>query len=298
MNDCNDIIIAVVVINILFHLIGLTALISLYSKSIQKPQRLILISLSIGEVLQNITLFFFIDLFVFNFEDRHIIRVVVLALNKLLYVNLFFIAIERLAKFILNTKYSNYWNEQHTKYLLFVSWIFIFLISVIIFVCANEKEKVLLNMQAIFDLSFILIMSFVFLMIICRYNRITESMKQKLQRTVFIVPFLLVSSFIIFYILPNIINVYYRKKGLKITFGIAFPSLMSKVILFMIHAAVHSILLKDISKYILMKINILLKKLKGSYCRTKDEMDDIYHLELITADPIKIQCHKRLSSIA
>ena len=294
--EYSGILLALAIINTILHFIALSALIPLYGESRQKPQRLLIISVSICEAIQNILSIFHTPSDIFHLDGGHYVGIVVFALNSLLYVSLMYISLERLAKFIFNLNYPRYWNAEKTKYLLLATWLFVFLVALsIYFSGVGYNEEIFQVLQRTLDFTFTITVVTTYCVIIFRYKQSAESLKQKLKKSVFIVPSLLMTTFVVFFILPDVINTY-EIHNIQTLPDLQFICHMLRRLVFLAHAVIYIALLKDVGQFLSIKVNIFLKKLEQCccFCLPRVRNEETQNLELLTAAPVDIQCNKRL----
>ena len=303
--------------NMLLHSIGMYALVSLYRSSPHKPQFLYLINLSACESLFN-----FLAVF------RGIPRLIPLSSNYWIYMdkisyyvsivsftgvfivlqlNMTYITLDRLAKIVLKLRYTWYWGHTKTKYLLIITWCvgLMLCLSVSTIVACNRFDWKAPFFNYIFptmEFSFIGIAGVTCIYIFVEINRKRKNkvsmgvMEIKIIKRLFLVPSLIILSFILLVIIPDLVYHFVvvinknQSEDLKVVCGISYTiNSLTSVTLYMC-------LLPDVRKFIYFTfkmnklINIRNYTMKYTRLRTQSSvayiLPNLYLDQIVQSPPI------------
>ena len=272
----------------------LFAYVQLYQQSLQKSQRLFLINTNVCQALQNI-IWLFSKPFVIQNEPINggYIIVVKEALHGILYFNLIFIAVERVGKFLLNMNYLQYWNAQRTQCLLILTWTSIFATSIAIYSQSKYKEK-FQRFRVTTYIFFVVAVITSYFVVIVRHGKSSKSVRLKLKKSVFIVPSLLVTTFVIFSLIPHIVMICYDLKEVEVSEENVFVCNLLNLCTALAHAGLCIALLSDVRKFLFLKVTIFFDKVKCD-CQ-KGDAGQIQSPEryLLHQTPVDAMCSRRL----
>ena len=221
------------IINMLYHAMGSFLLISIYKRRRQTTQQLYIINLSLTEFIACVMILLeeFPDLIPMNITvsttlklvDKYL-YVIIYVIFCLYYISMMFITMDRLLGVLLNIKYPIYWSKRKTKYLLLTTWIIVVIACVVvstIYKLTKFDYKVFFTtyIHSILNFNFILLVLFTYTYIFHQYTRSVsriqvtrhQSACSRLFHSKFYVSFLLIVSFLIFMVIPNIFYLIYGK---------------------------------------------------------------------------------------
>ena len=224
------------IVNVILHSVGSYLLISLYKSGEHNNQHLYLINLSFSEAFGNLIGIFitpigdFISLSDKNTniidEVQYYIWIIVDTLVEVLYfTSMIYITIDRLLDILLNIRYPIYWNEKKTKYLLFGTWVAGVLLCLVVSLLHaltgyDYDDAFSTYFYPTFDFTFLIISIITYAFIFNKYKKtrvppssiqgdIPRSQQPSafkiFQRSRFFTMFLLITTFIIFVIIPDLI---------------------------------------------------------------------------------------------
>ena len=227
------------VINIFIHSLGSHLLFTLYKKGNKTSQQLFLINLSVIEACINVLRLVFNALTVVYFCNgttsiqvvtQHLKIVAITGGYYLYIISLFYITCDRLLNVLLNIRYRIYWNESKTKQLLVSTWIVISTLSVLVTLVYSFKRNNQ-NMKSIIFMSLFMYIppllniglfivavisySYIFLKHSSACKRRHEvSLFRIFRNSHFFVSVLLVKTFFLLAVLPNIIQTSLKIAGI------------------------------------------------------------------------------------
>ena len=215
-------------VNIIMHSSGSFFLICTYKKERQKVQKLYLIHLCLVEATKNLLLVMvlyvkYIDSASLK-DFQHILFIIIDMLKILYYLFMNYITTDRMFAILLNYKYPLYWRVRNAKCLLMVSWI----LCIVLIVCISlvnsftgyDYHPYNAYVYLFFDIVFIVIALFTYCFM---FNKYKNSLARKIRKismvncgypesffTVFrqsnfYIPFLLITSFLLFMVIPDLI---------------------------------------------------------------------------------------------
>lgn len=248
---------------------GIYALVSLYKNCTHKTQRLLIGNLSLCEILMNLLMTMQnIELMIspatrnYNLFIQYVELIITTGLNVLFYLSMYFITLDRLASVVLNIRYRTVWTTRSTIYLLSATWgLCITGTLVICLVLAITG----LNLESIFtkyihptlDFGFILIALLAYTVIFVTYKKSSERVGNELKKSAFILPSLLVLTFLLFIILPDFIQLGYSISGepMANNLGVVLFCLVLYRISPIADAVLYIFLLKDIRRFLAKKFS-------------------------------------------
>ena len=239
--------------NISIHVVGFYLLLCLKPK---KVQHWFVISLSITEIIKNVVIELTTIPDVMDLSDEtwlvideiHVYLAITYdyGITTLYYMTMYYITLDRLLRILLSMSYPLYWNIKKTKILLLSTWVFSVLVCTILsliykfcgadnglsyFIYVDDTEAAIVAYShPCIDTIFLLLAIATYWTIFCKYalsrrrisissnNRNVESSFQIFIRSPFFVPVLLILSFIIFTVFPNLIFAYYEFSGEEISY--------------------------------------------------------------------------------
>lgn len=253
-------------LNILIHSIGLHLLRCLHNRGRENVQIIYIINLSVTELVVNI--FSFLRNFMRIFSStafrsrsgfRHFVMYTYLldyAVFKFcLYAGMIYITIDRVCGVLLNLTYPCYWNITKAIHLVHLTWstgFFVFVVSGIVYgFYPNSKNVFLIGNYFIivFDILFVIIalISYGSIFNIFRKTRTNsflgrneksqESLWKVFRNSRFYVSVLIVTTFIIFTILPNLLWTFHVVRETDSVFGFMLST--SYAISYLIDGAIY-----------------------------------------------------------
>lgn len=214
-------------LNILCHSVGIFSLASLYKSSTQKTQFLYMINLSVCESLidsssairmvTRIAPMSSSFLIYMESISRYIYIVSYSCVFIVLLLNMMFMTLDRLAKIILNFRYRWYWNPRKATYLIFITWCvgIVLCLSVTTAVACNHFDwrtpffyYIFPTMEFALIILSISTLSSVFLerKRMERHKASEAVIEIKIRKKLFVLPFLIVFSFILLVIIPHLVH--------------------------------------------------------------------------------------------
>ena len=225
-------------INVVLHALGTSLLVSLYRTCQYKEQQVYLIHLSISECLINLleVLRISIDLLKLTGEARSIteeVRYYTLILSFtgisiVYYCDMMYLTLDKLMDIVLNIKYSLYWNVRRARLLLTMTWVIGLSSSVVVSVCHyyfkfDWKSAFFVYFYPIIEFAFILLAVVTYGFIFRKYtqahrripgvsgvslnltnSRYNASAWQLFRRSRFYIPVLLIVTFLVFFVVPDL----------------------------------------------------------------------------------------------
>ena len=220
-------------LNAIIHSFGCYILISIYQNGSQSANQLYIISLSGSEFITSLLVF--IGMLIEYYSDKkisfYISTFYETGLVLIYYLNMFYITVDKLIEIFLNIRYAVYWNEQKAKILLKVTWLtgILFTLSMIFafrfakfdyhISCANYFYPTI-------DFCFLAIAFLTYGFLFHKFkntrniptgNNINgqrvqqRSICQTFRQSKFYISVLLISSFILLKIIPDLIFMLYAK---------------------------------------------------------------------------------------
>ena len=216
--------------NICLHSLGLYLLICLHHRDGEDVQLIYIMNLSATEL--TVTVLYLIKLILLAVYGTvspvmmkvdvyvHIITKTILAFN--FYTSLLYIVIDKLLQVLLNITYPIYWSAKKTKYQLAGTWI----IGLVIFICVIipfqisgfDYNKFTRIFSLIFDIVFVFVAISSYSFIFYRYKQTRVNPAQRrgvpnpeqsifriFRNSRFFISVLLISSFLLFMVIPNLI---------------------------------------------------------------------------------------------
>lgn len=214
---------------VILHGIGLYALTKRYTstRACNRPQMLCIISMSFGELVYCVIYSLLTLLKLYASNHRHVFYVLIEQIEHeylatIYFLNMLFITVERLAKVSLSLRYPLYWNAARTKTLLVATWIIVAILMLLDCLLNNINQRVsyiFFYSQFIYpvlDISFIVIAAFTYCVIIYKWKKNSQIYRRNFKSSVFIVPSLIIASYVVFVIVPDTINVYQNVANLEL----------------------------------------------------------------------------------
>ena len=209
------------VFSFITHLIGLHLLAISYQGCRNKQQRLLLVSLSVNEAL--FSLLFSIQEIILLTESEseahsrntigfyiHIITST--GLNMTFYRNMFYITIERLVCISCQSQHAKYCTVSTVKYLLGATWMTALVLN-IVFCCLyaitgkHFFEWIFQYIFPVLDIVFLLVACISYTFILLVVHRSSKRIGSGLKKFTFVIPLLIVLTFLLFVVLPDLITV-------------------------------------------------------------------------------------------
>lgn len=200
------------------------ALISIYNAGSLNHNQLYLLSLSLTEILISLLRFLteMTDFLDYQSVNDYIVPFSSTGVYLIYFLNMFYLTIDKLFEILLNIRYPVYWNERKTKVLLVLTWLSGLLLSIAVTIVTQIKFfdywVVLEYIYPAVDFSFLFVAftTYGFLFQKFRRTRISPTDGKKrlsiwkaFRQSTFYVTILLVSSFIFFVVIPDLIFLFY-----------------------------------------------------------------------------------------
>lgn len=280
--------------NVFIHAWGTYALLSVYKNSRHKPQRVYLINLSLCELLLNLleAIRNIPELLspssqgnlVTNQLSHYILIISFTGISFVYYLDMIFLTIDRLAKIILSLDYPQYWNEKKAMLLLLGTWLVgatlcLFVSLFCAFVGFHWKDFFFKYFYPTLEFLFLIIALLTYIMIFNKFNKTSKNLSLsatriasplKITRTqppgeslskfkrfrdsFFFLPSLLVSTFILFMIVPDLVYLFIGIIHGNATDVLKNACWISYAISNLIDAVLYIFLLKDVRCFLLKRI--------------------------------------------
>ena len=257
--EINVTLITLTVLNLLFHSIGSFLLVTQYRNGKKTVQQMFIINLSLTELSASIVMLLEevpelipLDVSVSRVIETisEYIYVIIYVIFCLYYISMVYITMDRFLGILLNFKYPLYWNRTKTRYLLTTTWL-VSIITCIAVCVVYSQEKVDYRLfftkyiHSVFNFGFIALIVVTYSYIIRKFRKrattslhinFTDQQPQTLCNMIckekFYVCFLLVTSFILFMVIPNLFYLFYDlsaskhqlKDEVKVFYQISFLS--------------------------------------------------------------------------
>ena len=224
--------------NIFLHGIGAYILACLYHKGQPNPQKVFIIHLCVCELLINLFECFrqLFDFLPFTGQDylniaavqNYMLIIMFTGISFVFYALMFYITLDRLLNILLNIKYKIYCHHRGAKYMLQVTWVVGLVISTTVSLTYHflgfDWETVFFKcFYPILEFAFILIVLVTYVLIFrkykqslklsCRQVKTVESRSNEFRVSRFCVPVLIILSFVVFMLLPDLIYLFYGVLG-------------------------------------------------------------------------------------
>lgn len=227
--------------NVILHGIGSYLLTCIYRKGERSAQKIFIINLSVCELVMNLMECIRRTIELYKLADslshtanefqHYLLIVIFTGVSFVFYMDMIFLTLDRLLNIILNFKYPIYCNESIAKYLLFVTWIIGAMISLSVIIAHYVIEY---TWESFFfkyfyptlEIAFILLALGTYVVIFRYYRKSLEiQFKNKkysnnetedsnvFRISRFFVPILLIASFIIFMLIPDLVYLFYGILG-------------------------------------------------------------------------------------
>ena len=273
-------------LNVVLHTIGTHALVSIYGRSRHKPQRLYIINLSVCEGLinllegiRNVPEFFSISSHVKPTVDaaRYYVSIITFTgISFVYYLDMIILTLDRLATIILGLKYSQYWDEMKAKCLLIVTWVIGICISIAVSLAFALKG---FDWETVFYKYFYPTLEFCFIIIaVLTYSLIfrkrsnstrklsnisgmevpvnKESKCKEFKKSFFFVPSLLIITFFVFMIIPDLTYLFVGIINNNPSETLSVTCWISYAVSNLADAGIYIYFLPDIREYLLIKFRI------------------------------------------
>ena len=212
------------IVNFVLHSIGLHYLRILYPGWRNKQQRLLIANLSLCEALCSI-LFATQEIIFINGPKTDDVSIYIqinttVGLNLVFYASIIFITLDRLLHVVFRGTHEHYCTLFLTKCLIGTLWLTAFLLN-IFFCCAYGitgeyyESWIIKYILPALDGIFLIITSTSYTTIIVISKRSSQSVGVELKRAPFVMASLLVLSFVLFIIVPDITSTVYRSQRIN-----------------------------------------------------------------------------------
>lgn len=272
--------------SVVLHSIGSYGLVAVCGQNRSKEQRLFILNLSICDALFNVLYIPSDSLYLVQLyksqklnqsiatvtnetfvEDEHsdiaiaknFIEIsMYIGMNIMVYTSLSYITLDRLGKTVLGLMYNKYWNKRKTKRLIYSTWIIAFVMTVIAWIFEQHVESywelVTTYMYPLFDLMLIPIFLVTYVKIFLTYKRSTERFSHMCKRTFFVVPLLLMTSFCIFVIIPDLIHLSNAMEFMRMSKELHDGTKILYRMQFIMDAVIYIFVLRDVRQFISLRI--------------------------------------------
>ena len=226
-------------ITTIFHILGSYLLIYQYRNGLQNSQQLFLINLAIAEGVTNLLQFLanpISDMISMSPKTALVIQECQYYIKTIrgygfvtvYFLTMIYLTLDRLFDILLNIRYPLYWNENHTSKLLIVTWAIsittTITVSVLYHYTGSDFHKILdIYIYPTFDILFIIIAFLTYSFIFHKFKQTRVSPTQNtngmstsagqnifkvFQKSRFYIPVLLISTFIFFMAIPDLLNLF------------------------------------------------------------------------------------------
>lgn len=296
------------VTNAVVHTIGAYALISLYPASRHKPQRIYIINLAISEALVNsievirdipefLTLSPESSILVQKMRN-YLLMVSFIGVSFVYYFDMIYLTLDRLLKIWLSLKYPQYWNEDRAIYLLIGTWSvgFSLTLGLVIANVLNEFQWQLYVYRYFYpplEFLYIIIAFATYWAIFQKYRssnlrlstislasvnnmsmRPQRSLCQEFRRSFFFIPFLLISTYLVFMIIPDLTFLFEAVIKDKYSEDLQNLCWISYAVSNLLDAAIYIFFIKDVRLF-------LIDKLYKLSCRTRQPKESTMPLQAV-----------------
>ena len=310
------------IVNITLHSLGSYLLINLYQQGLKNSQQVYLINLSICELMLNILeCLNIIPDFVsipksisYEIQEiQHYILIVIFAgMSFVFYMDMVYITLDRLLNVSYKLKYFAYWDELKAKRLLFVTWLIGLLSCVSIsllhyFTEYQWKDLYFKYIYPVLAFAFFLLALVTYSVLFKEYKRSYKMSRQvrhcrtrKTQhrkvttvmtvfcKSRFIVSVLIIFSFLIFILVPDLVYLFFGIVGNNKTDCLIDYYWISYAVANMVDAFIYIFLTPSVNSLLCKKTRRLFR-VKTSYKvdqRCKYNQSDIYNLNAICKNTI------------
>ena len=277
------------IVNVILHSLGTSLLISTYKTRKQEVQHIYLINLSITECLINLLdiLRNFPELIEVNKDARVIVRGVseyliifsYAGISVVYYVTMVYITLNKLMEIVLTISYPIYWNERKAKYSVYTTWVIAFFMSSAValshaFTTYNWEHAFFMYFLPMVDFGYVILAVLTYAFIFSKYKhsklnppaamfkgnigKPKESAFHMFRKSKFLMAGLLIMSFLVFMIIPDLIYLFLlilpRKTSKYIQFGCWISYACSNIV----DAFIYIFLQRELRK-------VLKKKMRNFY---------------------------------
>lgn len=235
-----------ILLNIIFHSIGCFLLVRLYKNGRQNVQQIYLINLSITHALGNVFQLVSRVLLIVSFpviSEKPVCDFQYFLINAMFtlftfsyYMSMIYLTIDKALDILLNIKYPLYWNEKKAKHLVYATWVFGVILCLSVFFLYTFLE---LSFESVADVFFLYFyptfdFSFILLAVVC-YSFLFHKYKEArmapakircgndvekcgslfaiFRTSRFYISVLLICTFLLFMVLPNMVYLFYGVIG-------------------------------------------------------------------------------------
>lgn len=221
------------VASLILHTVGIYALAKVYARSAHKEQRLFIGNLSVCEIslnllmmIQDMQLIIIPQTDHYNKLIMYLELVIVIGINISFYCTMIFIALDRFAIFVLKTAYHQRWNAFKAKLLLGLTWLVAITLTIIFclvfhFTGQNYERYFVKYVHPTLDFVFLFIAVMTYASIFIIFRRSSQKMGKDLTKSSFLCPSLLILTFILFIIIPDLIQLSYQIKNARMPRALA-----------------------------------------------------------------------------
>ena len=281
--------VALSVLNLILHSIGTFLLIKIYRNYKETIEMLHLINLSVTELLGSIIIlldegaeliYSTIDIppnvIILLKEVDSYLYIVIYVIFCVYYMGMIYIIFDKLMVVLLNLRYPVYWNGTKSRYLLSITWLAAVMICVTICIACkfgsfNYQVFFTEYLSPIFNFSFVIfaVCTYVYLFHKYRQTRMVpfhdrrrmrkedrQNMWQDFRNSRFYISVLLIISFLIFIVIPDLIYLFHgwagkershaAKDAIKVSFQLSFVS----------DAVIHILMQPDVRMFCLRTIRV------------------------------------------
>ena len=270
--------------NVIFHSIGAYLLLCIYKNSRQSAEQVYLIHLSICELLMNLLEVFrrIPDLISHSAEVNEIIHsmqcylmiAMFTGISVVYYLDMVYFTLDRLLDVLLNIKYPLYWNEAKAKRLVQGTWLFGIVLSIIIsllhyFIGYVWQDLMFKYCFPILDFSFtfLALVTYGFIFSKFKKTRILPSQKgttatlktsafHVLRRSRFHLSFLLILTFLMFIVVPDLTYLFVGVINNNETETLMICCWISYSLSNLSDACIYIFMQKPVKKLLIKKMNI------------------------------------------
>jgi hypothetical protein len=257
-------------LNSIIQSFGCYILLSIYKNGSQSVNQLYIISLSLSEILMSLLIFLamLIEYYIDEHISHYILTISETGLVLIYYLNMFYITIDKLMEILLNIRYPVYWNEQKAKILLVVTWLvgILFSLSMMFafrFAKFDYHHSFKMYFYPTVDFTFLAIAfptyGFLFHKFKNSRNRPTDnnaggrseqklSIYQAFRQSKFYIAALLISAFISFKVVPDLIFMLYAKISGGVPQALRKTCFILHSISFLVDAWIYIIMQKTVKK--------------------------------------------------
>lgn len=232
------------IMNILLHGMGSYLLRIQYRKGKKNPQIIFILNLSVCELIMNflesvrriIFLFKLSSSVVLMLEEvqKYVLIVMFTGISFVFYMDMLYLTIDRLLCILLNLNYNYYCKSSRAKYVLYITWTVGITMAISVslahrYLTYNWETAFFMYFYPTLEFAYIMVAFITYTVIFIRYRQSTRLMRSlsnrdgtcanknegvhMVRKTRFLVAIFLITSFILFMLIPDLVYLFYGVLG-------------------------------------------------------------------------------------